>query len=128
MKRTAFPIEDAVRNVERSAPAQRKPENFRIEVYQQDWMPGFAAFLNDGSVQKKAPVHIAINVGALVAAVATKDIQNKDVPYIVAESIMHEIIHSLEAWANVEFNEERVEALIQKYTQAAKGKNNRKRV
>lgn len=85
-----------------------------VEVYQQDWCPGFAAFLDDGSVQK-GTAHICLNVGALMAAVEAKDVEKADLPYLIAESMMHEIIHALEAWAGVEFSEEKVEALLEAY-------------
>lgn len=94
-----------------------KPDSLKIEVYQQDWMPGFAAFLDDGSVQQGAPVHVALNVGALMAAVQAKDIAPEDLPYVIAESIMHEIIHALEAWAGVEFNHDRIDDLLDAYRQ-----------
>jgi len=87
----------------------------RIEVYQHDWIPGFAAFNDDGSVRNGGPAHIALNVGAFMAAVETGDFDRKDVPYLVAESIMHEVMHALEAWAGVEFSEDRIEALLEKY-------------
>jgi protein-disulfide isomerase-like protein with CxxC motif len=86
----------------------------KIEVYQQDWCPGFAAFLDDGSVQK-GTAHVCLNVGALMAAVEAKDVEKADLPYLVAESLMHEVIHALEAWAGVEFSEEKVEALLEEY-------------
>ena len=91
-----------------------------LEVFQQDWIPGFAAFKDDGSVENNAKAHIVLNIGAFITAVATKDLPRTDIPYIIAETIMHEAIHALEAWAAVEFSEERVEALIEKYRDAAK--------
>ena len=90
-----------------------------LELYQQDWMPGFAAFRDDGSIQQGANPKLGINVGALLAAVAYKDLSKKDLPYVIAESIMHEFIHVLESWAGVEFNEEKVEALLKKYRKQA---------
>lgn len=50
-----------------------------------------------------------------MAAVDHKDVDAKEIPYVVAECIMHEIMHALEAWANVEFSEDRIEALIKQY-------------
>ena len=97
-----------------------KKTGLRIKVYQQDWMPGFAAFSDDGSVAK-GKAHIALNIGALMAAVQCKDIEAKDVPYAIAEDVMHEVMHSLEAWAGVEFSEARVEALLEKYRKTYKG-------
>ena len=118
MKNTAFPIEEAVESVEVSRKEQ-KNDHIKIEVYQQDWIPGFAAFLDDGSIQQGAKAHIGINIAAFLTAVAYKDLDKKDLPYVVAESIMHEFIHVLESWAGVEFNEEHIEALLLKYRQQA---------
>ena len=87
----------------------------QIDVYQNDWMPGFAAFLDDGSLAEGAAAKVGLNVGALMVAVETGDLEAKDVPYVVADSIMHEVVHALEAWAGVEFNEERVEKLLAEY-------------
>ena len=98
-----------------------KKTTLKIEVYQQDWMPGFAAFSDDGGVAK-GTAHIALNIGALMASVQSKDIEAKDVPYAIAEDIMHEVMHSLEAWAGVEFSEAKIEALLEKYRVAYKGK------
>lgn len=89
-------------------------DSLKIEVYQQDWIPGFAAFCDDGSV-KKGTAHVCLNVGSLMASVADKDFTAQELPYIIAESIMHEVIHVLEAWAGVAFDEEKVEALLMKY-------------
>lgn len=93
----------------------------RIEVYQQDWMPGFAAFNDDGSIQKGAPVHVAINLGDLLSCVKDQQIKLTDLPYVISESVMHEIIHALESWTGNEFNEDRVQALIAKYSQSKHG-------
>ncbi|MBF0270303.1 MAG: hypothetical protein HQL44_17115 [Alphaproteobacteria bacterium] len=90
-------------------------DKISIEVYQHDWIPGFAAFRDDGIVAE-GKAHVVINVGGLLACVASGDIPAADIPYMVAETLMHEIVHVLEAWADVEFNEDRVEALIEKYT------------
>lgn len=87
----------------------------RIEVYQWDWIPGFAAFINDGTLKKSGTARIALNVGAIIAAVEARDIAPSDVPLLVGETIIHEIGHALEAWCAVEFSEARVEALAMKY-------------
>jgi len=92
-----------------------KKEDIKIEIYQQDWMEGFAAFLDDGSMEKGANPKVLLNLGAFLATVKSGDIEQKDLPYFIAECIMHEVIHVLENWANVEFNEEKVHALIEKY-------------
>lgn len=95
-------------------------DGITIEVYQHDWIPGFAAFLNDGSLSYHGTAHVVLNLGSLLAAVDGKDIASSEVPHFVAESLMHEVFHALESWANVEFSEDRVNALIEKYrTQVA---------
>ena len=88
-----------------------------IEVYQQDWIPGFAAFADDGSIQENAKAHVVINLGSILSTVAQNQVDAKEVPYFVAESIMHEVMHALESWAGVEFSEDRVEALIAQYNE-----------
>ncbi len=91
-----------------------KPE-IKIEIYQQDWIPGFAAFANNGQIEKDGTAHVMINIGSLLCAAANGDIENTDLPYIIAECLMHEITHALECWAGVEFSEEKVEELTEKY-------------
>ncbi len=85
-----------------------------IEVYQQDWIPGFAAY-HAGSLTKHARAHVVLNLGSCLAAVASRDVAREELPYMVAESIMHEVTHVLEEWAGVEFSEERVHALTERY-------------
>jgi len=86
-----------------------------IHVFQHDWVPGFAAFHDDGCINETAKAHVILNLGSFMAAIQTEELDPKDLPYIVAESLMHEVIHVLEAWAGVEFSEDRVEALLTKY-------------
>lgn len=91
-----------------------RQDRVTIEVRQQDWIPGFAAFLpNEKGPQGEAQV--VLNVGGLMACVAGADTDPADVPYIVAECLMHEVIHVLEQWAGVAFSEKRVEELLSKY-------------
>lgn len=93
----------------------KKNRPITIEVYQHDFMPGFAAFMDDGSIQSDAKAHVSINVGSLLAACDMGDICKDELPYLIAESLMHEFVHVCESWAGVEFSEEKVEALIDKY-------------
>lgn len=109
--------------------------NITIDIYQQDWIPGFAAFIIGSLNGKKKKLNkrknagnhaqVVLNVGAVLAAVAEKDFKPKEVPYIVAECLMHEVIHVLEEWANVEFSEKKVAELILNYQQYYK--NNQRR-
>lgn len=92
----------------------------KIEFYQQDWMPGFAAFLPDRTTPSPdGKAFCVLNVGALVASVATGDINRADLPYVIADSIVHELVHVLEQWADVEFDEDRTEAVIERYRAVA---------
>lgn len=90
----------------------------QIEFRQHDWIPGFAAF--EAGSTEPGPAFCVLNLGSILCGVATGDTPKEDVPYIVAESMMHEIIHAIEEWAGVEFNCERIEGLLTKYGQAAK--------
>ena len=93
-------------------------DNIKIEIYQQDWIPGFAAFRDDKSLEATGKAHVVLNLGAFLATVAKGELPANELPYHIAESLMHEVIHVLEAWAKVEFNEEKVDVLINKYIQA----------
>jgi hypothetical protein len=42
------------------------------------------------------------------------EIDKEELPYFIAETIVHEVIHVLEDWAGVEFNEEKVDKIISK--------------
>ena len=88
-----------------------------IEVRQDDWIPAFGAFAA-GSIEATGTAHVVLNVGAILAVVEEGDMEPADVPYMVAETIMHEVIHALEEWAGVEFSEDRVEELLDRYRNA----------
>lgn len=91
-------------------------EKFSIEVYQQDFMPGWGSFVFDtGEMTPDSKPFMLLNIGGFMAAVEDGKLHPKDVPYIIAETMMHEIIHSLEHWAGVEFSEDRVEELLTQY-------------
>lgn len=89
----------------------------KIEFRQFDWMPGFAGYLDNG--QPNGLAFCTLNLGSILATVDRGDMPAAEVPYMIAESMMHEIIHAIEDWAGVEFNEERVEALLEKYRASA---------
>jgi len=85
-----------------------------IEFRQHDWIPGFAAF-HANATTPQGQAFCVINLGSILATVEAGHVPAADVPYFIAESMMHEIMHALEQWAGVEFSEERVEALLEKY-------------
>lgn len=88
----------------------------RIEFHQQDWIPGFAAFVPDATTPPPASrAFCVLNLGSMLAAVEMGDLPKADLPYLIAESMMHEVMHALEQWAGTEFSEERIEALLDKY-------------
>ena len=95
-----------------------KPE-IKIEVHQKDWIPGFAAF-QEGSLKHEGHAHVVLNLGSILCASAVGHLEKKDIPYFVAESLMHEVIHVIEEWAGVEFSEEQVEKLLIKYNESIK--------
>jgi hypothetical protein len=90
-------------------------DRIKLEVFQHDWIPGFASFHEDGSIQEGAVAHVALNLGTLLSCVDCGDLPKSDLPYMIAECLMHEAIHALESWARVEFSEDRVEALLESY-------------
>lgn len=97
-------------------PTGRYPQPPAIEFHQQDFIPGFAAFLPSATTPApNSRAFCVLNLGSLLAAVALGDMPASEVPYAIAESMMHEVMHVLEQWAGTEFSEERVEALIEKY-------------
>lgn len=98
-----------------AAPAPEAKTTVSIEIYQHDWIPGFASFHEDGSIQEGASAHVVLNLGSLLAAVQEGYLDKKELPYMIAESLMHETIHCLESWAHVEFSEDRIEALLTEY-------------
>ena len=88
------------------------PDQIRIDVFQDDGIEAFAAY-DPGDATCKPEIRLCVE--RILGMVAMDDIDPKDVPYVVAESLMHEMIHALEDWAGLEFNEERVYELIAKY-------------
>lgn len=96
-----------------------KKNRVQIKVYQHDWMPGYAAF-KVGST-KKPHAEIALNLGSLLCAVKLNHIEEKEVPYFIAESLMHEIIHVLEEWAGKEFSHRKINSLMKKYDKYVRG-------
>jgi len=82
-------------------------------------IPGFSAFLSDGTLNEQSEPHaeIVLNIGSSLVAIEEKSIDKKHMPYLIMEDIIHELTHVLEEWCGVEFNEEKVEALLEKYRQ-----------
>lgn len=89
------------------------PNKLHIEIRPYRGSKGFACYLA-GSVHEDR-VRVRLGIEGIIACVESGDIEAKDIPYIVADCIMHEIIHALEDYARVEFSEDRVEDCITRY-------------
>jgi hypothetical protein len=89
-------------------------DKIQIEIRQQDWIPGFAAFMG-GSLKAIGKAHVVLNVGSLMALVKSKQMKPKEIPYLVAECLMHEVVHVLEEWAGTSFSEKKINELTDKY-------------
>lgn len=53
--RTIGELRDTIRALEKCGVS--------LEVYQHDWTPGFAAFMDDGRIAQGAPAHVSLNLG-----------------------------------------------------------------
>jgi hypothetical protein len=84
-----------------------------LDVYQYDGIDSFAAYAQPLEANNKP--FIAINIEAVLESVVVGDLTPEDLPYMIAECIMHEVVHGLEDYFKVEFSEEKVEQLIAKY-------------
>jgi hypothetical protein len=93
-------------------------KNIIIKVCQNDIIPGFGGYL-EGSVKEGAPL-IMINIKDIISLVEEGSFFSEDIPYVVADTIMHEVIHALEEWAGVEFNEDKIETLLFEYRKLKK--------
>jgi hypothetical protein len=87
-----------------------------IQFFNHNWSNGFATFINDpNKIGVGDNPFCTINLGAFIACVKTGELSQSELPYYIARSMMHEIIHVLEKWASVEFSEEKVESLLVEY-------------
>jgi hypothetical protein len=94
--------------------ARKKKQLPLLKVYQADGIEGFACYVSPQREITGSPI-IGLNVESLLGTVVMGDVEASELPYFVAESIMHEVLHVLEKWAGVEFSEARIEALLEKY-------------
>ncbi|WP_430912859.1 hypothetical protein [Methylobacterium sp. sgz302541] len=117
--------EDAIRALpipEGARPAEDGLKPPRVEFHQHDWIPGFAAFAPGATTPgPDSRAFCVLNLGSILGTVETGDVPPTDLPYFIAESMMHEVMHALEQWAGTEFSEERVEALLAKYRALSTG-------
>ena len=85
-----------------------------IEFHQWDWIPVFAAFINEKQNQDSKSFFV-LNLGAFLSAIDRGELPREKLIPEVVESILHEIVHAVEKWADAEFSENRVDALLEKY-------------
>ncbi|MET7244128.1 hypothetical protein ABZT49_12230 [Methylobacterium sp. EM32] len=92
------------------------PSGIVVEFRQHDFIPGFAAYLHEeGKPFPDGKAFCAFNLSAFLQA----HVELGETPAALAESLadtmVHEVVHVIEAWAGVEFSEARVERLIADY-------------
>lgn len=87
----------------------------KIRVYQTNFSPGFAFYQTGRRLSKTGKAIVGLDIGNLLALAADNSIDAKELPYIVAQVLMHEVFHVLEEWAGVEFSEARVDKLCRMY-------------
>ena len=93
------------------------PSGITVEFRQHDWQPGFASYLarEDGGFDPNGPAFCTINLGAFLATRDAHDGDHGSFVESIADTMVHEVVHVIEAWAGAEFSEQRVEALIARY-------------
>lgn len=95
-----------------------KSPKIKLTIYQQDWIPGFAAFIfENGKIKKGKDVkaNLVLNIGSFIAAVKVGDVEKKEIPYFITETIIHELVHVLQAYFKEEFSEKKIHKLTEKY-------------
>jgi hypothetical protein len=93
-----------------------------VVVRQQDWMPGFAALIEseDGSATLGGEAHVLLNLGAILAGVELGTTDKSEAQNVIADSLVHELMHVVESWTQVEFGEEAIERLLVRYRNESK--------
>lgn len=125
LERVQIPSEPLANYVKWLQDKVLKP-SISIDVYQQDWMPGFGMMTTidtDDSgilhpvppIQEGAKPVICINVGSMLTAKMVEDLDHSEFIEHVIETYFHELIHVLEHYITTDFSEERVDELTQKY-------------
>lgn len=85
---------------------------FSIVVKRDDEMDAFGAYLSPSIKQGEGIV--LLNIEALISTALEHDASQKEV---FVETLMHEVGHALEQWYDLEFNEDRIERIIESYRQ-----------
>ncbi|MCJ2084202.1 DUF2829 domain-containing protein [Methylobacterium sp. J-090] len=98
------------------------PSGITVEFRQHDFMPGFAAYLHqEGKPFPDGKAFCAIDLSAILLSHAVTDGTRAELAETIADTMVHEVIHVIEAWAGAEFSEARVEGLIARYRGHASG-------
>lgn len=86
--------------------------NFKIQVYKNDDIDGFGAYLSN-SINQNAFGVVLFNLEANLAV----SIENEDVLFkeVFIETIMHEVGHALEQFYDLNFDEDRIEKITESY-------------
>ncbi len=95
-------------------PEQISGEKISIQIFRDDsCTEGFAAYLTP-SLTRDGVAQILLNIEATFGACVEypKDLNAKEV---LIENIMHEVGHSLEEYFKLEFDEERIERIVESY-------------
>jgi tRNA 2-selenouridine synthase SelU len=86
--------------------------NFKIKVFKDDEMDAFGAYASP-SIKKHDFGVVLFNLEAnLSASIEHEEISFKE---MFVETIMHEVGHALEEFYDLEFNEDRIERIIESY-------------
>lgn len=86
--------------------------NFKIQVVKNDEIDGFGAYASP-SIKKNDFGIVLFNLEAnLITSLEHKDVSFKE---MFIETIMHEVGHALEEFYNLEFDEDRIERIIESY-------------
>ena len=85
----------------------------RVEIENEDDLPGFGAYLSGSALKGKAIIRI--NFSALFSAIVdNKEIPVTDWKQIAADGVVHELLHAVEDFLGKAFSEVDVEGLIQR--------------
>ena len=90
-----------------------RKKNFKIKVYKNDEIDGFAAYASP-SIKKNEFGVVVFNLEASLGICLEENISFKE---MFVETIMHEVGHALEEFYDLEFNEEHIEKITDSYRQ-----------
>lgn len=92
---------------------------FTIEVQKDDEIDAWGAYVQNSVYEEKAIV--LINIKANLITSIEQKISLKE---MIVETLMHEVGHALEEWFDLDFNEERIESIIESYREIYSNKEN----